>query len=146
MAGIALTVVTASLRRERYEGAVMVVETQCTTSAGRSVEKAARTARLGREDALTRCWDTLFDAVLRAQEAAPDELRLEVDSGEIPEWAQRIQTLAEIVAYELKVPFAGEGGHPSDPDAVPSNQLSLWTEADPQAVETAAESGYDESE
>ena len=33
-----------------------------------------------------------------------------MDSGEIPEWAERLETLAEIVAYELKVTYAGGGG------------------------------------
>ena len=143
---IELAVVKASLRRGRYEGAFMLVETRCLTAEGCCAAKAARYARLGRKDALTHCWDTLFDAVLLAQETDPEELRVEVDSGEIPEWAERIETLAEIVAYELKVTYAGTGGHPGDADTGPSNQLSLWAGADPQAVEPASERGGEGNE
>ena len=99
---IELTIIKVGIAYDRYHAGDIVVQTTHHFDNG-DERNTSRRVPLGKQNDLERCWDRVFDEVLRAQHLHPAELQLRLDGSGMGEWLPYFVALVRIVAYELEV-------------------------------------------
>ena len=101
---IELAVVEVRVAYDRSVTGDMVVSSRVHLDSGEE-HSTTRRVRLGGDGDLERCWDRVFDEVLRVQRRNPHRIVLRMDGSGMGDRLSRFETLVRLVAYELNVPL-----------------------------------------
>lgn len=100
-------VVKVALTRDRYNLGEIVVSSGYYGDDGRVAEGDSHRVALGpgAQQAIPQLWDLVFDEVLRAQQAEPRSVTLQLDPEDMDGWRERIATVLRLVGHELDVGY-----------------------------------------
>ncbi|MBN1247756.1 MAG: hypothetical protein JXC32_08865 [Anaerolineae bacterium] len=105
-------VVTVALTRDRYSLGEIVVSSGCYADEGQLALGDTHRVALGPgpQRAIPKLWDLVFDEVLRAQQAEPRSVTLQLDPDDMDGWRDRVATVLRLVGHELDVRVEEAGG------------------------------------